>query len=163
MTYNPGASWSGQEPAFPAAGAAEAASVRQVSVFSPKAIFLVTFLMNVLGGFVLSAINWSRLESPSKARLHVAIGAVIFIGVAVLIAALPIGTYVVLLINLCVAFYLRNATQEDIDAQDVIYAQKGPASAKNIEIINGWAAVGIGVLGTVAMLVLVLLLSTVMG
>ncbi len=110
--------------------------------------------MNVLGGFILSAINRSRLESPAKARTHVIIGAIIFIGLAALIAWAPVGSFVVLLINLAVAFYLRSATQKDLDED---------AGRLRVDYINGWAAFGIGLAGTVGMLILVAIFKPIMS
>jgi hypothetical protein len=121
-----------------------------VSVFSPTAVFWVAFLMNLLGGFILSALNWSRLESPAKARAHVAVGGIVFIGLTVLIARAPISATVVLLINLVGAFYLRRATQTDIADEEGV--------TKRVDIINGWAAFGIGLLCALVMGLLVLLL-----
>ena len=156
MTYNPGASWSAEEPASSASRpAVDRNSLPMVSVFSGNAVFWVTFLMSILGGIVLSGINWYRLESHAKATIHIVIGVLIFIGSVVLIAVLPQSYLILLLIGLAVGLYLRSATQKDIDEDDGV--------TKRVDIINGWAAFGVGVLANVLALILGLVLHPVMS
>lgn len=126
------------------------AALPSVSVYSADAVFWVTFLINVLAGFVVSAINWSRLESHARARVHIIIGAVLFVGLAVLIAWLQIGLVLLLPINLAAAWYLRNQTQNDI------YADAGVT--RRIETANAWSAVGIGIGSAIVMFFLALIL-----
>lgn len=128
-------------------------SLPLVSVYSPKAVFLVTLLTNVLGGFIVSAINWSRLESAAKARTHIIIGAIVFVALAIGLVLVPSASFVVLLVNLACAFYLRKQTEDDI-AED--------ANIKQVEYANGWGAVGIGLASAVALIVVVAVLGAVM-
>ena len=126
-----------------------------VSVYTPNAVFWTTFLLSLLGGFVVSAINWSRLESPGKARGHIIIGAVVFIGLSVLVAAFPTVAFLVLLINLGAAWYLRTQTQSDIIEDAGV--------TRRIEHANAWGAVGIGVACAVVMGILSVALHAVMS
>lgn len=129
------------------------ASLPLVSVYSLRAILAVTVLTNVFSGFVVSAINWSRLEAADKARTHIIIGAVVFLAIALGIALVPGASAGLLLANIAGGYYLKKQTEEDIAAD---------ANTKQVEYANAWGAVGIGLACIVVLVVVVVAPSAVL-
>jgi apolipoprotein N-acyltransferase len=60
-----------------------------VSLWTPRAVALITFFFGFPAGLVLSVINWIRMELSDKAIMHFSIGAVATILLVGLLLLLP--------------------------------------------------------------------------